>query len=142
MERDEALGRLRAARVGRLATITAEGRPHVVPFVFALVETAERRIVYWAVDRKPKRTERIRRLDNIRANPSVEFVVDGYDEHWSELWWVRASGIARVVDDEAERRTALGALAEKYEPYRAEPPPGPVVAIDLRTITGWAAAST
>jgi PPOX class probable F420-dependent enzyme len=141
MERDEALGKLRTARVGRLATVTPEGRPHVVPFVFALVMTAEGPTVYWAVDRKPKRTERIRRLDNIRANPSVELVVDGYEEEWSELWWVRASGEARVVQHGAERWIALEALAEKYEPYRAEPPAGPVVAIDVRTITGWAATS-
>lgn len=142
MERDAALEKLRTARVGRLATITPEGRPHVVPFVFSLVETDGRAIVFWAVDRKPKRTERIRRLDNIRANASVELVVDGYHEDWSRLWWVRASGTARVVDDEAERRTALDSLAEKYEAYRAEPPSGAVIAIDLETITGWSATST
>jgi PPOX class probable F420-dependent enzyme len=137
MERDETLARLRDARIGHLATVTPEGRPHVVPFVFALVEANDRSIVYWAVDRKPKRTGRLRRLENLRANPAVELVVDGYEEDWTLLWWVRAGGTARIVEDEAERTAALAALAEKYEPYRAEPPLGPVVAIDVLTITGW-----
>ncbi len=36
MDRGEAIARLRSARVGRLATVTADARPHVVPFVFAI----------------------------------------------------------------------------------------------------------
>jgi len=137
MERDEATARLRSARVGRLATVTPEGRPHVVPFVFALVEEGERLRVYWAVDRKPKRTERIRRLVNLEANPAAELVVDGYEEDWDRLWWVRAWGTGRVVDAPAERRLALDALAAKYPRYAAEPPLGPVVAIDVERVAGW-----
>ena len=116
MDQKEAIARLRSARVGRLATVTVDARPHVVPFVFALVERDRDVLAYWAVDRKPKRTERLQRLRNLERNPAAEFVVDGYDEDWRALWWVRASGIARVLDDAyGERAAALDALASKYE---------------------------
>ena len=140
MDRDEALERLRSARVGRLATVTPDGRPHVVPFVFAVVERDPDVLAYWAVDRKPKRAERLQRLRNLERNPAAEFVVDGYDEDWRALWWVRASGIGRVVDDASrERAAALDALVSKYPRYTSEPPPGPVVAIDIDRISGWRA---
>ena len=139
MHRMEAIARLRSARVGRLATITPEARPHVVPFVFALVERDRHVIAYWVVDRKPKRSKRLQRLRNLDGNPAAEFVVDGYDEDWRALWWVRASGTGRVVEDATEERSALAALAAKYPQDASEPPPGPVVAIEIRTISGWQA---
>ena len=139
MDRVEAIARLRSARVGRLATVTPEARPHVVPFVFALVERDRDVLAYWVVDRKPKRNERLQRLRNLEGNPAAEFVVDGYDEDWSTLWWVRASRTGRVDDDASEERAALAALAAKYPRYASDPPPGPVVAIDIDRITGWRA---
>jgi len=140
MDRRDAIARLRSARVGRLATVTPDDRPHVVPFVFALVERGADVLAYWAVDRKPKRTERLQRLRNLERNPAAEFVVDGYEEDWRALWWVRASGTGRVVDDASrERAAALDALASKYPRYASEPPPGPVVAIDIDRISGWRA---
>ena len=140
MDREEALERLRSARVGRLATVTPEDRPHVVPFVFAVVERDLDVIAYWVVDRKPKRTERLQRLRNLERNPGAELVVDGYDEDWRALWWVRASGSGRVVEDASdERGAALSALAAKYPQYASDPPSGPVVAIDIERISGWRA---
>jgi PPOX class probable F420-dependent enzyme len=137
MEREEALRRLAAARVGRLATADASGRPHVVPLVFAV----DGGTIVWAVDHKPKRSRRLRRLANIAANPLVELVVDGYDEDWTALWWVRAGGTARVVDgDEAEWAKDL--LSAKYPQYRDRPPAGPFVAIGIERLTGWTAGPT
>ena len=141
MDRDEALLRLGSARVGRIATVTPDARPHVVPFVFALGgRSDDAPKAYWAVDRKPKRSRRLGRLRNLEANPVVEFVVDGYDEDWGSLWWVRASGTARVVQAGDERSDALAVLRSKYPQYEAEPPEGPVVAIDIERISGWSAA--
>jgi PPOX class probable F420-dependent enzyme len=136
VDRDEALRRLATARVGRLATSDPTGRPHVVPFVFAL----EGSTLYWAVDDKPKRTPRLRRLTNIAANPRVEAVVDEYDDDWSRLWWVRASGIARVLPAGEATDRARDALAGKYDQYRERPPGGPFVAIDIDRVTGWSAS--
>jgi PPOX class probable F420-dependent enzyme len=139
VDRIEAVARLREGRVGRLATVSPEGRPHVVPFVFALVERGSALRAYWAVDRKPKRTTELARIRNLEGNAAVEFVVDGYAEDWTQLWWVRCSGSARVIADEAERRGALEALAAKYPQYELEPPDGPVVAIEVERIAGWRA---
>ncbi len=137
MNREDALARLRAARVGRIATVAPDVRPHVVPFVFALVERDAELLAYWAVDRKPKTSARLQRLRNLEGNPAVEFEVDGYDEDWRALWWVRASGTGRVVDYPDERAAALDALTVKYPQYVSEPPSGPVVAIDIARISGW-----
>jgi PPOX class probable F420-dependent enzyme len=131
----EAEGRLAAARVARMATVDAAGRPHVVPVVFVL----DGRRLYWAVDAKPKRSRDLQRLRNLVANPVVELVVDRYEEDWGALWWVRARGRARVVDDPDEGRAAISALAAKYPQYRDTPPPGPVVAVDVERVTSWAA---
>ena len=142
MRPDEALDRLRSAAVGRMATVRPDGRPHVVPFVFALVEDGGAVRVYWTVDAKPKRSRLLQRLRNLERNPAVEIVVDGYDEDWSRLWWVRASGTGRTVDAPAERASAVRALGAKYPQYRDAPLDGAVVAIDVATITGWTASRT
>ena len=136
MTPDEALQRLAAARVGRLATADIGGVPHVVPFVFAM----EGETLYWAVDQKPKRSRELKRLENIRANPNVEVVVDNYSEDWNDLWWVRASGTARILEEDEERLKAHRLLSEKYQQYADAPPEGPVVAIDVNRTTSWEAA--
>jgi len=140
VDRYDALQRLRSARVGRIATVTPENRPHVVPFVFALDVSSDHPRAYWVVDRKPKRSEHLERLRNIEANPTVEFVVDGYDEDWRSLWWVRASGTGRAVQADDEWSKALASLRSKYPQYEAQPPEGPVVAIDIERVSGWSAS--
>ena len=125
------------ARVARLATLDADGRPHVVPIVFALVGDT----LYSAVDEKPKRSRTLRRIENARERPDVTVLVDRYDEDWTQLWWVRIRGRARVLDDGDEASAALEALVEKYEQYRDEPPGLPVLAIDIADWRIWLAGS-
>lgn len=127
--------RLTTARVARLATTDPDGRPHLVPIVFAV----ERNTLYSAVDRKPKRSQRLRRIENARARPDVTILVDHYDDDWSRLWWIRVRGRARVLDAGDERERALALLAEKYPQYRAEPPDGPVLAVDIVDVREWEA---
>jgi PPOX class probable F420-dependent enzyme len=110
--------RVAAARVARLATVTADGRPHVVPCCFALAADT----VYSAVDAKPKTTLALRRLANVEANPAASLLVDHYDDDWSALWWVRLDGVARVVADQAERGSAVARLAAKYRSTSARLP--------------------
>jgi PPOX class probable F420-dependent enzyme len=121
--------RLAHARVGRLATVTPAGRPHVAAVCFAL---AGRRIVT-AVDAKPKDTAELARLDNVRATGRASLLVDHYEEDWSQLWWIRVDGIAEVIRSES----AIDALAAKYEQYREERPPGPVIAIEPERWRSW-----
>jgi PPOX class probable F420-dependent enzyme len=133
MEPSERRDRLATARVGRLGTVTPEGRPHLVPCCFALVGDT----VYSAIDAKPKSTTALRRLANVRSEPRASLLVDHYAEDWSTLWWVRVDGTARVVDGGPERADALDALADKYDQYRRNPPPGPVVALDVTAWRAW-----
>jgi PPOX class probable F420-dependent enzyme len=125
--------RLTAARVARLATTDPDGRPHLVPIVFAL----EGDTLYSAVDRKPKRSKTLRRIENARVRPNVTVLVDHYEDDWSRLWWIRLRGRARVLDEGGERERALELLAEKYPQYRAEPPDGPVLAVDVTEVRSW-----
>src|SRR5687768_15374206 len=106
--------RVGEARVARLATLTADGRPHLVPICFAL----EGDTLYSVVDEKPKRSKRLQRLENVRRRPEVTVLVDHYEEDWSRLWWVRLDGTARVLDEGEEREHALVLLRTKYEQYR------------------------
>jgi PPOX class probable F420-dependent enzyme len=126
--------RVAAARVGRLATLDPDGRPHLVPICFVL----DGDTVYSAVDAKPKRSQRLQRMENVRARPSATLIVDEYDdEDWSALWWVRLRGEGRVLESGEERALAL--LVEKYEQYGREPPAGDVLALDVGEWRGWAA---
>ncbi len=136
MEQDEARRRFAGSRSARLATVSADGRPHVVPIVFAL----DGDTLYFAVDSKPKRTTHLQRLKNIAANPAVSVLADHYDDDWTRLWWVRADGTARVVTDESEANRAIDLLASRYDQYSSQRPGGPVVAIHVDRLTGWSGA--
>jgi PPOX class probable F420-dependent enzyme len=125
--------RLTAARVARLATTDPDGRPHLVPIVFAL----EGDTLYSAVDRKPKSSSKLRRIENARARPDVTILVDHYEEDWDQLCWIRLRGRARVLDDGDERDHAIALLQEKYQQYRAEPPDGAVLAVDVTDMREW-----
>jgi len=129
--------RLSTARVARLATIDADGRPHLVPIVFAL----DGDTLYSAVDRKPKRSRRLQRIENARARPDVTILVDHYEDDWSRLWWIRLRGRARVLDEGEERERALALLARKYPRYRLEPPDGAVLAVDVTEVRDWTASA-
>jgi len=130
---------LTEARVGRLATADAEGRPHVVPICFAF----DGRHLYSAIDRKPKRAapRRLRRVRNIEANPQVALVVDDYVEDWRRLRFVLISGTARVIARGREHARAIALLREKYPQYRGmRLEERPVIKISPRHVAAWAAS--
>ncbi|MEU1880193.1 TIGR03668 family PPOX class F420-dependent oxidoreductase [Streptosporangium sp. NPDC020072] len=129
----EARSRFEAARVARLATVSDDGRPHLVPVTFAVVDD----VVAIAVDHKPKSTVRLRRLANIAANPQVSLLVDEYDDDWDRLWWVRADGRAQVREEGPERARALERLIDRYGQYREVPPTGAVILVHITGWTGW-----
>jgi PPOX class probable F420-dependent enzyme len=125
--------RVADARVGRLATVTASGLPHIVPCCFVL----DGDTVFSAVDHKPKSTFELVRLDNLRSTEVASLLVDHYEEDWATLWWVRIDGRGRVAEAGEDRERALGLLAAKYEQYRARIPAGPVVVIEVTTWRAW-----
>jgi PPOX class probable F420-dependent enzyme len=131
----QARARFAAARVARLATADAAGRPHLVPVVFAV----EGDRVYTVVDAKPKRTTALRRLRNVAENPSVALLADHYDDaDWGALWWARADGRGRVLDPavDEEARRAVELLGARYPQQRAA---GAVLAVDVEHWSGWSA---
>ena len=128
-----ARSRLASARVARLATAGAGGRPHLVPLCFAL----EGDLIYSAVDWKPKSTLALKRLANVRENPQVSVLADHYEEAWDRLWWVRVDGVAAVLPDGEEADRARALLATKYPQYSARPPEGPVLRIEALHWSFW-----
>jgi PPOX class probable F420-dependent enzyme len=96
--------------------------------------------VYTAVDHKPKRTTRLRRLANIAATGRACVLVDHYSDDWDELWWVRLDGTGTVLDNaDTDAKAAVAALAAKYDQYAARPPTGPVIGVEVIRWAGWAA---
>jgi PPOX class probable F420-dependent enzyme len=126
--------RFAQASVLRLGTADGAGRPHLVPATFAVHGS----VVAIAVDHKPKRHSNLKRLRNIEENPQVTLLVDHYEDDWERLWWVRADGEARVIDNELGQEL-VDALVDKYAQYRDRRPAGPVIEIRVSRWSGWVA---
>ncbi|SER21231.1 TIGR03668 family PPOX class F420-dependent oxidoreductase [Natrinema salaciae] len=159
---------LERARVGSLATVDAEGRPHAVPICFALLEPAAspadatgarrgdadggdgRRIVS-AIDEKPKATRDLRRVRNVRTNPRVTLLVDRYREDWSRLAWIQVRGRARILEPDGttgDRPTgaihdaAVRVLENRYDQYADQDhalDDRPIVSIRVTRVVSWGA---
>ncbi|MCW2729321.1 MAG: class probable F420-dependent enzyme Rv0121 family [Mycobacterium sp.] len=121
--------------VAALSTVGVDGAPHVVPVVFAVRVVDDQAIIYTAVDAKRKSTRRLRRLANIAANPRVSLLVDHYDADWTQLWWVRADGVAVIHESGEQMAIGYAALRHEYPQYERVALDGPVVAV---TVTRWA----
>jgi PPOX class probable F420-dependent enzyme len=129
---------LRDARVGRLGTADAAGRPLVVPVCFIFDGAA----LYSAVDDKPKRTRNLRRLRNVAENPQACLLVDVWDEDWKRLAWVSVEGRAEVLAGGADFVRALEALRAKYPQYRTMDleRDGAVLRVRVDHVRSWRAA--
>ena len=97
--------------------------------------------IWSAIDRKPKRSREPARLRFLRRDPRAALTVDRYSEDWDELAWVQVIGEVSI-HDASEGAVGLEALIAKYEQYRAEPPPGPLLALEPRRYLSWRAADT
>ncbi len=129
----DAEARFAQSPVARLATVGADGRPHLVPVVFAVHE----QVIYTAVDAKPKTTQRLRRLTNIERNPQVSLLVDHYDQDWTQLWWVRADGEAAIHREGETMQAGRELLRTKYAQYQSVSLNGPVIAVNVRRWSSW-----
>ena len=133
----EARRRFAAARVARLATVRPDGRPHLVPVVFAL---SPGDLLYTATDGKPRTTGRLVRPDGVVVAPQVSLLVDHYEEDWSRLWWVRADAVVERVTD-GETADGMRMLTLRYPTYRSIPPPGPMLALRVTRWVAWSASA-
>ena len=132
---EERRSRLAAARVGRLGTVSADGEPHVVPVVFAVVGD----VLYTAVDAKPKTTR--------RPAPAGRRQATGR----ACCWWTSTTrtgppcgGCAWTAPrrcsgpGSTQERQAVVALVAKYPQYAGAAPAGPVIALRIRQWRSWA----
>ena len=126
---------LESERVGRLGLLDAEGAPRVLPVTFAVAEGR----IWSAIDQKPKRAEKPARVRFLRRDPRAALTVDRYSDDWDELAWVQVLGRISIVEV-ADGRAGLDALRAKYEPYRSESPPGPLLALQPERFLWWRAA--
>jgi PPOX class probable F420-dependent enzyme len=123
---------LSTARVARLALLDERDLPRVLPVTFAVWEGA----VWSAIDRKPKRAGEPARVRRLRRRPEAALLVDRYEDDWSRLAWVELRGRVSIHPV----GPALEALAVRYEQYRAESPPGPLLRLEVHDAVWWRAA--
>ena len=135
MSPDEARARFDASPVAYLATVGADGGPHIVPITFVRHGDT----IFTATDGKPKRGTTLRRFDNVTTNPLVSVLVDAYDADWSRLWWARADGRGTVITGGAELDRALWLLRQRYPQYATVALSGPALAIAVDRWSGWSA---
>jgi PPOX class probable F420-dependent enzyme len=126
---------LESERVGRLGFVDDEGAPRVLPVTFALAEGR----IWSAIDQKPKRADEPARLRFLRRDPRAALTVDRYSDDWEELCWVQVLGSVRILEV-SEGAVGLAALTAKYEQYRDETPPGPLLALQPVRYLWWRAA--
>ena len=125
-------------RVGRLATVDPQGRPHAVPICFAELDG----VLYTPIDEKPKTGDprELRRIRNLLANPNVCLVVDHFEEDWTRLAWLQVRGTAALVEAADERARAHAALRARYPQYRAMALEAlPLIRITPTRLVGWSA---
>ena len=135
---DTARRRLAATVHGVLCTLHPERGPDPQPVVYALSDDGH---VGVPIDRvKPKASSRLRREDNLEADPRGALLIEHWDhDDWSRLWWVRADlhhlaePPAAVVEDLTER------LARAVPQY-ADRPFHRVLVCRVVRVTGWAAS--
>jgi PPOX class probable F420-dependent enzyme len=126
---------LETARVARLGLLDEEGAPRVLPVTFAVAEGR----IWSAIDQKPKRAQEPARLRFLRRDARAALTVDRYSDDWDQLAWVQVLGTVEILEV-AAGGAGLAALTEKYEQYREEAPPGPLLALQPERYLWWRAA--
>jgi PPOX class probable F420-dependent enzyme len=112
--------------LARLATVSKELMPHVIPVVYAMDE--EKVIV--AVDYGTKK------LENLKANPRVSLVVDESEPNRA----VFIQGTAAILERGPEYRRLLEILFKKFEVYRKNPwteGESPILSITPLKVVSW-----
>jgi PPOX class probable F420-dependent enzyme len=142
-------GMLEQSRHAILGTMAPDGRPRLVPMVFAMADDgAETVVLYSALDEKPKSVSdphRLARVRDIVERPNVSVLVDRFDEDWSRLAWPRLDGQATVLEpdgaDAQEHAAAVRLLRQRYAQYATHHlEERPMLRIEVDRIVEWNAS--
>lgn len=101
---------IRWERVCRVATVNAQGVPHLVPVCHAL---AGQKLYFGSAHDAAK-------VRNIQAHPEVTVTVDAYSDRWNDLKGVMVQGRARLIARGPEFTRFRDVLYEKYPQYAKE----------------------
>ena len=71
------------------------------------------------------------------AGREATLLVDVYHDDWTRLAWVELRGSGVGARSSSEAPEAVEALAAKYEQYRTEPPPGPLLRLAPEAVACW-----
>jgi len=135
---DQARARLAANVHGVMCTMHPQRGPDPVPAVYAVNDDGYVGVPIDTV--KPKASTRLKREDNLLADPRSALLVEHWDsEDWSRLWWVRAD-LEHVEDPPASLTQDLGARLARTVPQYADQPFHRVVVCRIVAVTGWAAS--
>ena len=135
---DQARARLAANVHGVMCTMHPQRGPDPVPAVYVVNDDGYVGVPIDTV--KPKASTRLKREDNLLADPRSALLVEHWDsEDWSRLWWVRAD-LEHVEDPPATLTQDLGARLARTVPQYADQPFHRVVVCRIVSVTGWAAS--
>lgn len=132
---------IKRQRVARLATVDAQGQPHVVPIVYAFDSPR----LFTPINAKPKRVDphQLQRVRNIQSNPQVAVIIDEYSDDWNMLAWVQLRGRAKVVKMGPEQAAGVVLLEAKYDQYKTMPlAEKPLIIITVNHVVSWSAMNT
>lgn len=134
---DEAYARLAAHVHGVLCTLHPERGPDPQPVLYAV---SDDRHVGVPIDRvKPKASTRLKREDNLEADPRGTLLVEHWDaDDWSRLWWVRAD-LRHVRHPPSSLTDDLAARLARTVPQYADQPFYRVLVCRIVAVTGWSA---
>jgi coenzyme F420-0:L-glutamate ligase / coenzyme F420-1:gamma-L-glutamate ligase len=140
---------LEQSRHAVLGTTAADGRPRLVPLVFAIAAPDDGpTVIYSALDEKPKTVSdphQLARVRDIVERPAVSVLVDRWDEDWSRLGWLRLDGRAKLLepdgDDAGEHGAAVRLLRGRYAQYATHKlEERPVLRIEVDRVVDWSAS--
>lgn len=119
----------------------------MVPICFVLADPDaddSRTFLYSPLDAKPKRGVDVRGLARVRdiaERPEVTLLFERWSEDWSRLAWLRARGMATLMEPHVEaHRRAVHALRIKYPQYREHPIETlPMIRVIIGEAISWSA---
>lgn len=138
IDADEARSRLGAHLHGVLTTLHPERGPDPQPVVYAVSDDGHVGVPIDTV--KPKASSRLRREDNLEADPRGALLVEHWDAaDWTRLWWVRAD-LRHVADPPRALTDELADRLARTVPQYADKPFHRVLVCRIVAVTGWSAS--